>query len=159
MRIKRILKHPQFTYKKIEFDLAVLHLEGNVQLSGDTFPIALSERPPKVGTLLSISGWGTLQPDGQFPKTLQTATTMRVLPVEVCKRQWGHLFQITDGLICAESPHQSACHWDSGGPVTQNGLLVGVISFGSKHCLEHGKPNGYADVAHHRKWILENMRV
>ena len=46
---------------------------------------------------------------------------------------------------------------DSGGPLTLNGVLVGVVSWGSSQCRHDVYPNVYANVATLRTWILNNQ--
>lgn len=156
--IIRLLPHPKFTPRQIEYDLAILHLAHPVIVSRHTFPAVLAEKSPLVGSSVQISGWGTVQPKGAFPRTLQVASTLKVVPIKDCRAKWGRLFDLSgSGIFCAESATQSACHWDSGGPVMQEERLVGVISFGAKRCLEQGTPNGYVDVSTHRHWIMEHL--
>lgn len=157
--VVRFFPHPKsHILKQIGYDLAILHLAKPVLVSRHTFPAELAEKTPYVGSSVTISGWGTIQPKGAFPRVLQVADTLKVVPMKDCREKWGRVFDITDsGLFCAESDTQSACHWDSGGPVMQAERLVGIISFGAKRCLEQGTPNGYVDISTHRQWILEHL--
>jgi len=47
---------------------------------------------------------------------------------------------------------------DSGGPVTQNKVLVGVVSWGIG-CARAGFPGVYTRVAQLRNWIQQNTGI
>lgn len=48
------------------------------------------------------------------------------------------------------------CNGDSGGPLTVNGIQVGIVSFGSALC-EAQNPTAYARVSHFVDWIEESV--
>ncbi len=48
-----------------------------------------------------------------------------------------------------------ACQGDSGGPMVADGVLYGVVSWGSG-CAKAGSPGVYAEVAKYRSWIMSN---
>ena len=45
-----------------------------------------------------------------------------------------------------------SCQGDSGGPLAQNGVQIGVVSWGYQ-CAKQGYPGVYANVAVLRSWI------
>lgn len=59
---------------------------------------------------------------------------------------------ITDAMICASAPGKDSCFGDSGGPLTVNGTLEGVVSFGWG-CADSRYPGVYSRVAYVRDWI------
>lgn len=48
------------------------------------------------------------------------------------------------------------CTADSGGPLTADNQLIGIVSFGDPAC-NRGLPDGYARVSFYRPWILEQI--
>lgn len=63
-------------------------------------------------------------------------------------------FRIYEGTLCAFSREgEGPCNSDSGGPLTSNGQLIGIVSFG-KPC-GRGVPDGYTRVSIFLKWIRE----
>jgi hypothetical protein len=46
---------------------------------------------------------------------------------------------------------------DSGGPLTEGGWLVGVVSFTGGSSCGNGFPDGFERVSSHLTWIRNNM--
>lgn len=67
---------------------------------------------------------------------------------------------IDDTMICAGVPEggKDACSGDSGGPLTKNGTLVGIVSLGLV-CALSGYPGVYTNVASVREWIRNNTGI
>lgn len=66
---------------------------------------------------------------------------MPVLSQTACSSAWPG--EIDQTMVCAGSPGKDACNGDSGGPLTQDGTVVGVVSWGSLVC-ENSQPGVYA---------------
>ncbi|GMH43591.1 hypothetical protein BSKO_11513 [Bryopsis sp. KO-2023] len=57
-------------------------------------------------------------------------------------------------MVCADGPAGGdTCKGDSGGPLLQNGELVGITSFGPRQCGIAGTPGVYTRVASFAAWI------
>lgn len=65
---------------------------------------------------------------------------------------------ITDNMICAGFAEggKDSCSSDSGGPIVENGILIGVVSFG-RGCAEAGFPGVYTRLGNFVDWINENL--
>jgi trypsin len=63
-------------------------------------------------------------------------------------------------MICAGALGLDSCNGDSGGPLTHNGVQVGIVSFGPAQC-GNGSPGVYARVASPsiRNFIASNTGV
>ena len=118
--------------------------------------IPLASRPPLTGSTINVTGWGANSQlnTAKLPLFLQQATNLVLLSQVECFDRWGSYDTITERMICAFSSSQSTCNGDSGGPAVQNGVLVGVVSWGSSWCLHPTHPNVYANVSNLREWIL-----
>lgn len=63
-------------------------------------------------------------------------------------------FRFYKGTLCAFAREgQSTCFSDSGGPLTTNGQLIGMVSWGIPCAL--GFPDGYLRVSAFLNWIRE----
>lgn len=51
--------------------------------------------------------------------------------------------------------YEGACRGDSGGPLLQRGVQIGITSFGTVNCSE-GKPSVYMRVSEYYDWISEH---
>lgn len=65
----------------------------------------------------------------------------------------------TVSMICAGYPYglHDACKGDSGGPLSHNGVLYGLVSFG-KDCGLQCSPGVYTNIYYFRNWIQDGIR-
>ena len=59
-------------------------------------------------------------------------------------------------MLCAGESGKDACHGDSGGPLVQNGVQVGIVSFGPD-CGNASYPGVYVQVDVYMEFIQENV--
>ncbi|XP_011504761.1 PREDICTED: hypodermin-A-like [Ceratosolen solmsi marchali] len=72
-------------------------------------------------------GWGvTANPIGYFSDKLRQVT-VEILNYDECVKVFTH--SISEDQICTQTPRKNASIGDSGGPVTSNDKLIGIISF------------------------------
>lgn len=78
-----------------------------------------------------------------------------IISNDVCRNTFGVIVQPQH--ICTSGQGVvGGCNGDSGGPLTVNGLQVGIVSFGSAQC-EAQNPTAYARVSHFIDWIEESV--
>ncbi|MFF3556188.1 serine protease [Streptomyces tsukubensis] len=133
-------------------DIGLLKLSTPITYTPLVQPIALPDPPAYPAGGATLTGWGHLNGGGEQPNTLQHAT-VTLLTLAECQTRW--LGQnINAGHLCTldRTPLVSACEGDSGGPLAQNGRVIGIISWG--HSICSGRyPSVYTNVAAHRTWI------
>ena len=151
-----MVRHPSYSSNTIDYDVAILQLSSAFTPGTNAAVISLASSAPATGSGVIVTGWGRLSGGGSLPTQLQKADQLKIVSKSDCQSRWGSVNSITDRMICAHSTRQSACDGDSGGPITQNGVLVGVVSWGSSSCLHATYPNVYANVANLRTWITNN---
>ncbi|XP_046413808.1 trypsin-1-like isoform X1 [Neodiprion fabricii] len=102
-----------------------------------------------------VSGWGRIQEGGQSPKLLQRAT-IEISDQEYCTAIYHETFnmEVDDSQVCADVPGggKGSCHGDSGGPLTVNGELTGLVSW-ANGCAREGYPTVYTRVSQFLDWI------
>ncbi|MGV9314557.1 serine protease [Streptomyces sp. NPDC003691] len=133
-------------------DIGLLKLSTPLTYTPLIQPIALPDPPayPTGGAILT--GWGWLSGNGERPNALQHAT-VTLLTLAECQMRWP-VQNINAGHLCTldRTPPVSACEGDSGGPLAQNGRVLGIVSWG--HTICSGRyPSVYTNVAAHRTWI------
>lgn len=98
-----------------------------------------------------VAGWGTTC-EGCDGTNILRFVSVPVISNAQCNTMYGG--RITTGMLCAGFPEggRDACQMDSGGPLTFNNQLIGVVSWGTG-CARPNAPGVYARVAHYRNWI------
>lgn len=112
------------------------------------------------GTLAVISGWGlTIEKGSAIPDNLRSVA-VPIVDQKICDKAYDIIGGVPDGQICAADfgvGGKDSCQMDSGGPLSINGRLSGVVSWG-KGCARPKYPGVYMEVAHYRNWIDKQMR-
>lgn len=91
----------------------------------------------------------------QFPTHLQYVA-LKTLTNDDCRSRShkGALHRFYEGTLCAFAQKgQGACYADSGGPLTTNGQLIGLTSWGDPCAL--GVPDAYTRVSVFLNWIRD----
>ncbi|XP_076974867.1 enteropeptidase [Tamandua tetradactyla] len=156
--IDQIVINPHYNKRRKDSDIAMLHLEFNVNYTDYVQPICLPEKkqifPP--GRTCSIAGWGRTDNQGPTADILQEAD-VPLLSNEKCQQQMPE-YNITENMVCAgyEEGGIDSCQGDSGGPLTcqenNRWILAGVTSFGYQ-CARPHRPGVYARVSEFTEWI------
>ncbi|XP_016973327.2 trypsin [Drosophila rhopaloa] len=146
---------PKFTSKKMNMDAALLKL--NETLTGTNIgTISMATNRPKPGSKVRIAGWGVTAEGGtSATKTLQ-ATEIRVSKQKKCRTQYRKKTKITNYMFCGRAAGKDSCSGDSGGPVTKDNSLLGIVSFGYG-CGRAGFPGVYTAVSTIRTWANKVM--
>lgn len=121
-----------------------------------TIPLPVQGEYLPEGTQAFVSGWGALYEGGPFPEQLH-AVSVPIVSNERCNIFYNVIgWTITETMICAgyDEGGRDACNMDSGGPLTANGQLVGIVSWGAG-CAQPNFPGVYANVANLRSFITE----
>ncbi|KAK0087998.1 hypothetical protein PV325_008052 [Microctonus aethiopoides] len=101
-----------------------------------------------------LSGWGSTSLGGSLPDKLQELE-LKVISQNKCK---GFHAMVTEGHVCTLTVDgEGACHGDSGGPLTSDGLLIGLVSFG-RPCAK-GYPDVYTRVSSYLEWIHTTIQT
>ncbi|KOC69515.1 Trypsin-1 [Habropoda laboriosa] len=106
-----------------------------------------------------VSGWGRLWQGGPTTIYLQRVNIL-VASQDYCKLMYNKRhYNIYDSHICAYDPsvEKGSCHGDSGGPLTVNGTLTGLVSW-AMGCALTDYPTVYTRVASHLDWIKANSK-
>ena len=148
-------------YPNLSKDVAVLKLAENITdakakaivLADDKFFNA----NVKVGTKMTVSGWGTLTFGGSMPDKLMKVDVPYITN-EVCNsaESYGGEVQVTEMCAGYKDGGKDSCQGDSGGPlVVKDGdryVQVGVVSWGAG-CAAESKYGVYGKVDALKSWI------
>ncbi|XP_058808146.1 trypsin-1-like [Phymastichus coffea] len=162
--LERVIRHENFTKsaKGIpHHDIALMKLKTKIDFNERTQPVALFEQNEKcdVGTIATISGWGTTIENGDMPEVLHTVD-VPIVSKSACNEAYESWGGIPVGQICAAYPQggKDTCQGDSGGPLVIDGRQAGIVSWGNG-CARKGYPGAYTEVAYYRDWISEKSGI
>ncbi|CAH2058065.1 unnamed protein product, partial [Iphiclides podalirius] len=150
-----LMWHPNFTYSKMDSDVALIWLSKPLTFSEKVAPIDMLEMNEEIqdGDITMVSGWGNIREGGGYPSTLQMVLVPKV-STAMCDEVYAASYTVTQTMLCAGVPEggKDACQGDSGGPLVHNGRLAGVVSWGLG-CARPNYPGVYAKVSALRNWI------
>uniref|UniRef100_A0A8B9G584 Peptidase S1 domain-containing protein n=1 Tax=Amazona collaria TaxID=241587 RepID=A0A8B9G584_9PSIT len=110
-------------------------------------PLALPRSCAPAGTTCLVSGWGTVTtPQVTLPRHLICAY-VDILSDAACRQAYPQ--RVTPNMLCAGG--------DSGGPLSCNGTLQGIVSWGLQTCALPGRPGVYTRVCNYVGWIENTM--
>ncbi|XP_018323711.1 trypsin alpha-like [Agrilus planipennis] len=146
-------------------DIALIRLATALVWSRAVQPVSISQHNSESGNAI-LTGWGEISSNSVLaPVTLQWAQ-VPILSTTVCANTVRSLSpQLADApfdntIICTNTRSTtspvSACNGDSGGPLVQNGVIIGVVSWGISPCGEiSNAPTMYTRVASYALWIAQ----
>jgi len=150
--------HPKYRQANSAYDLAVLKLDIPIT---SIEPVVLNNDDdlPQTDFPYSIVGMGSVDADSSIGHTTLQEATVWAIDDSKCLEAYGDAFVVgTDEqpspMICAgwEGGGPDACHGDSGSPLLEGNVLMGVVSAG-KGCGEADKPGVYTRISPLRGWI------
>ncbi|KAL7297619.1 hypothetical protein TKK_0009290 [Trichogramma kaykai] len=175
-KVESIVVHDQPRLFYHTGDIAIIKVKEAFKFNHKIHPAILPHHnyvvPP--GTFVLVTGWG-LTEDMYAADSLRVIV-MKTVDIEECRKSWKQWFgktvpfqkyildfnKVVDhSMICIQGDKgQSICAGDSGGPaVTSKGVVVGIVSFGSRPCgnMAGNAPDVYTRVAHYIPWIKKHM--
>ncbi|KAL4167442.1 hypothetical protein KRP22_012926 [Phytophthora ramorum] len=128
IRVSEIFRHPNSNFTWLDYDVAVLKLE--TPSTKKLAPLAAadgSNNPP--GTVATVAGWGLVNNE-TYGLTLKSVD-VEIISNEEC--DWLNNATVTsETVLCAGiGDGKDSCQGNSGGPLTANGVVVGIVSGGT----------------------------
>ncbi|XP_052739973.1 chymotrypsin-2-like [Bicyclus anynana] len=129
-------------------DIAILRIKGLFDLDK---VIRLEYKELNEHDTVILSGFGAKEPNGESSRRMY-AINLTVLNQETCKYAMRHTREVFDSMLCTFTRiGQGGCHGDSGGPLTRNYKLVGIVSWGIPCAV--GFPDVHTRISSHVSWI------
>lgn len=151
-------RHPGYSIYFRKNDIAILFLKTEFTFGQFIQPLKLPQNGviPEAGSEATLTGWGAVIDNAPTWPTNLRFVSMPVVGAGKCESSYPR--KINQGEFCAggNPGRKNACSGDSGGPLAQNGVLIGVFAFGDK-CGLNSRPDVYTRVSHHVEWIVKKI--
>ncbi|XP_046988940.1 trypsin-1-like [Schistocerca americana] len=142
-------------------DIAVFKLKSAFTLNSYVriIPLVGAGFTPVGGSAAVVSGWGRTR-FATTPNVLQTLD-VTIIDHKTCSKLVDELQMgsnpLTDTMICTGPVYDgtSTCNGDSGGPLVQDGVLIGLVSWGVNPCAIWGAPSVFTSVSAHLEFVNE----
>jgi len=176
--VEKFIIHPKYDDNDIDFDLTLIKLSKPVDLNDHVAPACFPDEAANLETTFPpekvciVSGWGSIDPDGEVYGPVLKQDYAQLFSNEECGKAIGHPGWITDRMICAgfrltgsEDPERCATlgFGDSGGPLvckhpdTERWTHIGAVSWG-EFCLDDSlTPGVFASTINMRQWVVDTM--
>uniref|UniRef100_A0A182JXV5 Peptidase S1 domain-containing protein n=1 Tax=Anopheles christyi TaxID=43041 RepID=A0A182JXV5_9DIPT len=159
-QVETVVTHPDFAPRTYLNDVAIIRIVTSFldhpRLAA--IPIIPTTYKLRVNSLASVSGWGLTAQDSMLAPELRTVR-IPIVSYQSCVSKWRPV-PIVWTAICAGHPGRDSCNGDSGGPFVQDGVQIGLVSWGADRCGSD-YPGIYTYIGNRniRKFIQENTGV
>lgn len=136
-------------------DISLILIQRPFEFNSIVGPIFL----PNAGQIhsgnVTLFGWGSTSDTFYpiYPNILQTVSKP-IIPIDVCLEQFAET-PVHENNVCTGplGGGISACSGDSGGPLSQDDELIGIVSWGFIPCGLPNSPSFYVRVSAYIPWI------
>ncbi|XP_067206828.1 transmembrane protease serine 9-like [Linepithema humile] len=146
-----LIIHPNFDNVLFANDIGLIGMLNDIQFNQKVQPIALPTIDRNYDDYFVVAtGWGRLGTKGPIPNYLQEIT-VKGLSQSKCHNYYNYI--VVNTTICTLTMRgEGMCNGDSGGPLVADGVLIGLVSFGTKPCGS-GFPDVFTKVFYYKTWI------
>lgn len=147
--------HERYTGGVAPYDIALIRVEPRFEYNSYVGSIALPAYGERHTGDVRLHGWGSISTTNWpiLPDVLQTVVKP-IISLEECADAFGpsplHETNVCTGPL---SGGVSACSGDSGGPITQDGAVIGIASWTVIPCGQANAPTVYTAVSSFIDWI------
>lgn len=164
--VEFFISHPDYNDFTLDNDIAIIKLKTPLILGSKVKKINFATQADSdaglidPGIISTISGWGTVEEDGDVSLILKTAD-VPIVSLEEANGMDSYDGELTENMLAAgfKEGGVDACQGDSGGPlVVANSdntsvILAGVVSWGYG-CARENLYGIYCNVFNYEDWIL-----
>lgn len=106
-----------------------------------------------------LLGWGYIDELGKISTNKLKKLKTYTLKNDDCSAAYP-IGYVNDFNLCTmiKAKAQGFCNGDSGGPLTMDEKLIGVVSWGTKGCAV-GKPDVFERISPHCDWIKQKSEI
>ncbi|KAF2906087.1 hypothetical protein ILUMI_00086 [Ignelater luminosus] len=153
-KVLKMLQNQYYDHSTLTNDLALFKVKEPFN-RGTEAPIKLAGPNYKyvVNSTATVIGWG-FNESKIIQKSLFVVDVLIFSP-EFCDQMWEE-GAVTVDMFCAGTytGGKDACQFDSGGPIVQHDILIGIVSWGGE-CGDKDRPGVYARISYFIPWLEE----
>ncbi|EFA09201.1 trypsin-7 [Tribolium castaneum] len=150
-----VIKHPD--YNDISNDVALLKMTQPFEFNDYVKPLQISKvRCIAEDEMTVFTGWGAKNDQNHFNSVLQAAN-MSVIPFEDCFRSFNNVYG--DNIVIKKEMHfcitgkAAPCYLDAGGPLVQDGRLIGLLTWIPAMCSDNSVPAIFTSTGYFKNFI------
>ncbi|CAG9827999.1 unnamed protein product [Diabrotica balteata] len=155
--------HPNYEKNTAHgYDLVVVKVDPPFEFGEFVQPANMPEADsdPIDWRYLTIVGWG--QVDDRTSGHLLKKVRVPLVDYDECmqtleKENEPDAYKYNNTEVCTLSPGNGPCFGDGGGPLSQNSVLIGVVSWGTHLCAQNESIALYPKVSSFISWIQDNI--
>ena len=149
--VKRVVVHPNFNSVTLDYDIALIEIDGTFSFNTCVKPVKLISSqnavPEAIGKKVRVSGWGWTTPNGRNPANQLQSVDVSIISNKKAGRQLDISYpphpKLTQRMIATGANgtnRKGSCKGDSGGPLVfkqngQNDIQIGIVSWGAPNCV------------------------
>lgn len=169
-QLEKFIKHEDFDLNEAmpyaHNDIAVIRVNPPFKFDKTRHPIELfgEDEIAKANAAAVATGWGRYRLEFYQSYIIPDRLQKVIIPF-VSRKACDEIYEkwvsggLPKGQICAGGvgSTRGPCHGDSGGPLTIDGKLAGVVSWAFKgQCADPVYPTVFTEIAFYRDWIRNN---
>ncbi|XP_018323947.1 trypsin-1-like [Agrilus planipennis] len=153
--------HEQFTKnpRYVQHDIALLRLKSPFQWTQSVRPVKLPAFYAEFDGKAVVCGWG--RTERGVESTWLRYLDVDLLSTDECNAEItkvGDSSRALDTNLCSSgSSGTSACFGDSGSPLVQDDVLIGLVSWGIGSCGKLSEPTVYTKCSNYINWIESRL--
>ncbi|KAF2902011.1 hypothetical protein ILUMI_04176 [Ignelater luminosus] len=148
-RIDYIVPHDGFNEVTLEDDFAIIKVKEPFNGPNERL-IHIARRDYKYAGSATIFGWGSIAPEKIKEVDILQAVTVDIWNTKKCREVYNvkdATVIVTNSMLCAGNEGKDTCTKDGGGPMVQNNILIGIISWGFE-CGNAKYPSVYSNISY-----------
>ncbi|KAH8270461.1 hypothetical protein KR018_010249, partial [Drosophila ironensis] len=152
--VAKIVVNKEYNSYTMRHDLSLIKVKSAFILGYCLWPVKLAS--PEITHFpkeFLVSGWGITSVNAWKAQKYCLGTYVDLVRRGKCQKDYkGTGVKIYKDMICASRRGKDSCSGDSGGPLTNNSVLYGIVSFGIG-CANKKYPGVYVNVKRYIPWI------
>ncbi|XP_034472551.1 trypsin [Drosophila innubila] len=150
-----------YTGGTVPYDIGLIYTPTAFTWSAAVSPVNL----PKSGVVptgtANLYGWGSTSTSNtaSYPSVLQVAANLPIISTSSCEKALNKDVHSTNLCTGPLTGKVGICTSDSGGPLVQGNVLIGIVSWGKLPCGQTNSPSVYVQVSSFISWISANQKL